>query len=103
MVGAVLVDETDEIMLITSAGVLVRTEVEQIREMGRATQGVTLINCDEGDLLTGVKRVVESDLAESDDEEDRNTAIVDNGVDEINEDDQNDIQLSDDDRPADER
>ena len=103
VVGAVLVDETDEIMLITSAGVLVRTEVEQIREMGRATQGVTLINCDEGDLLTGVKRVVESDLDESDDEEDRNTAIVDNGVDEINEDDQNDIQLSDDDRPADER
>ena len=103
VVGAVLVDETDEIMLITSAGVLVRTEVEQIREMGRATQGVTLINCDEGDLLTGVKRVVESDLDESDDDKDRNTAIVDNGVDEINEDDQNDIQLSDDDRPADER
>ena len=103
LVGAVLVDETDEIMLITSAGVLVRTEVEQIREMGRATQGVTLINCDEGDLLTGVKRVVESDLDESDDDKDRNTAIVDNGVDEINEDDQNDIQLSDDDRPADER
>lgn len=68
VVGAVLVEESDEIMLITSAGVLVRTEVEQIREMGRATQGVTLINCDEGDFLTGVKRVVESDLDEADDE-----------------------------------
>ncbi|WP_048767911.1 DNA gyrase subunit A [Oligella urethralis] len=65
VVGAVLVEEADEIMLITSAGVLVRTTVEQIREMGRATQGVTLINCDEGDFLTGVKRVVESDLDES--------------------------------------
>ena len=64
VVGAVLVDEEDEIMLITSAGVLVRTEVEQIREMGRATQGVTLINCDEDDFLTGIKRVVESDLDE---------------------------------------
>ena len=53
-------------MLITSAGVLVRTEVEQIREMGRATQGVTLISCDDGDFLTGVKRVVESDLDDSD-------------------------------------
>ena len=52
-------------------------------------------------LLTGVKRVVESDLDESDDEEDRNTAIVDNGVDEINEDDRMTFN-SDDDR-ADER
>lgn len=68
VVGAVLVDEGDEIMLITSAGVLVRTEVEQIREMGRATQGVTLISCDDGDFLTGVKRVVESDLDDDSEE-----------------------------------
>lgn len=70
VVGAVLVDESDEIMLITSAGVLVRTEVEQIREMGRSTQGVTLISCDDGDFLTGVKRVVESDLDDDSDESD---------------------------------
>ncbi|SUA60240.1 DNA gyrase subunit A [Oligella urethralis] len=73
VVGAVLVEEADEIMLITSAGVLVRTTVEQIREMGRATQGVTLINCDEGDFLTGVKRVVESDLDESESAEEAST------------------------------
>ncbi|MDO5666402.1 MAG: DNA gyrase subunit A [Alcaligenaceae bacterium] len=93
VVGAVLVEESDEIMLITSAGVLVRTEVEQIREMGRATQGVTLISCDEGDFLTGVKRVVESDLDESDDE----NGIDDPDLDEVEaeEQDQDQNQLSD--------
>jgi len=63
-VGAVLVDPADEIMLITTGGVLVRTRVSEIREMGRATQGVTLINIDEGTHLAGVQRVVESDTEE---------------------------------------
>lgn len=62
LVGAVLVRESDEIMLITNAGVLVRTRVDEIREMGRATQGVTLINVDEDSKLSGVYRVVESDV-----------------------------------------
>ena len=66
VVGAVLVNPSDEIMLITSAGVLVRTRVSEIREMGRATQGVTLINIDQDSYLSGVRRVVESD---ADDEE----------------------------------
>ncbi len=61
VVGAVLVTPTDEIMLITTGGVLVRTRVSEIREMGRATQGVTLINVDDGSTLSGVRRVVESD------------------------------------------
>jgi DNA gyrase subunit A len=61
VVGAVLVVPTDEIMLITTGGVLVRTRVAEIREMGRATQGVTLINVDENSTLSGVRRVVESD------------------------------------------
>ena len=65
VVAAVLVNARDEIMLITTGGVLVRTRVSEIREMGRATQGVTLISVDEGTRLTGVQRVVESD---SDDE-----------------------------------
>jgi len=65
LVGAVLVSESDEIMLITTAGVLVRTRVAEIREMGRATQGVTLISVDDGSKLSGVRRVVESD-ADSD-------------------------------------
>ena len=61
VVAAVLVETRDEIMLITTGGVLVRTRVSEIREMGRATQGVTLISVDEGTRLTGVQRVVESD------------------------------------------
>jgi len=61
VVGAVLVNTSDEIMLITTGGVLVRTRVSEIREMGRATQGVTLISVDDGSHLSGVRRVVESD------------------------------------------
>jgi len=61
VVGAVLANATDEIMLITTGGVLVRTRVAEIREMGRATQGVTLISIDDGSMLSGVRRVVESD------------------------------------------
>jgi DNA gyrase subunit A len=48
-------------MLITSAGVLVRTRVAEVREMGRATQGVTLIAIDEGSRLSGLQRIAESD------------------------------------------
>jgi DNA gyrase subunit A len=54
-------------MLITTGGVLVRTRVAEIREMGRATQGVTLINVDEGTQLSGLQRIAESD-DEGDDE-----------------------------------
>lgn len=61
VVGAVLVNPSDEIMLITTGGVLVRTRVAEVREMGRATQGVTLISVDDGSTLCGVRRVVESD------------------------------------------
>ncbi len=64
VVGAVLVSSSDEIMLITTGGVLVRTKVAGIREMGRATQGVTLINVDDGFMLSGLRRVVESDADE---------------------------------------
>jgi DNA gyrase subunit A len=61
VVAATLVREDDEIMLITTGGVLIRTRVAEIREMGRATQGVTLIALDEGTTLSGVQRIVESD------------------------------------------
>ena len=61
VVAAILVEEKDQIMLITTGGVLVRTRVSEIRVMGRATQGVTLINVDEGTTLSGVQRVVETD------------------------------------------
>jgi DNA gyrase subunit A len=61
VVAATLVHEDDQLMLITTGGVLVRTRVAEIRQMGRATQGVTLISLDDGTQLSGVQRVVESD------------------------------------------
>ena len=61
VVAATLVQAEDEIMLITDTGVLVRTRVAEIREMGRATQGVTLIGLDDGAKLSGLQRIVEND------------------------------------------
>ena len=61
VVAARLVRDEDEIMLITTGGVLIRTRVREIRELGRATQGVTLIALDEGEKLAGLEKVVESD------------------------------------------
>ncbi len=61
VVAATLVHVDDEIMLITDKGVLVRTRVSEIRELGRATQGVTLIGLDAGSQLSGLQRIVEND------------------------------------------
>ncbi len=61
VVAATLVEPSDEIMLITNGGVLIRTRVKEIREMGRATQGVTLISLGEGEKLVGLQRIVESE------------------------------------------
>lgn len=61
VVAATLVHADDEIMLITDKGVLVRTRVGEIRELGRATQGVTLIALDDGSKLSGLQRIVEND------------------------------------------
>jgi len=68
VVAATLVRAEDEIMLITDTGVLVRTRVAEIRELGRATQGVTLIALDDGARLSGLQRIVENDApGEADD------------------------------------
>jgi DNA gyrase subunit A len=56
-------------MLITDKGVLVRTRVSEIRELGRATQGVTLIGLDEGSKLSGLQRIVENDANPSEAED----------------------------------
>ncbi len=68
VVAACLVRASDEIMLITDTGVLVRTRVEEIRELGRATQGVTLIALDEGAQLIQVQPVTEPDEGADDGE-----------------------------------
>jgi len=61
VVAAKLVNDDDEIMLITTGGVLIRTRVKEIRELGRATQGVKLINLGEGEKLSGLEKIVETD------------------------------------------
>ena len=66
VVAATLVRPEDEIMLITDKGLLVRTRVAEIRELGRATQGVTLIALDDGAKLSGLQRIVENDAGAAD-------------------------------------
>ena len=61
VVAATLVAESDEVMLITTGGVLIRTRVSEIRSLGRSTQGVTLINLGEGEKLSGLQRLLDSD------------------------------------------
>ncbi|HYG31951.1 MAG TPA: DNA gyrase subunit A, partial [Methylophilaceae bacterium] len=65
VVAARLVNDEDEIMLITTGGVLIRTRVKEIRELGRATQGVTLINLGQGEKLSGLEKVIETDDEEA--------------------------------------
>jgi DNA gyrase subunit A len=61
VVAAALVEPEDEVMLISTGGVLIRTKVKSIREMSRSTQGVTLINLDAGETLAGLERVAEKE------------------------------------------
>src|SRR5437762_3333083 len=61
VVAAALVRPGDQVMLISTSGVLIRTKVSSIREMSRSTQGVTLINLDQGEKLAGLERVVETE------------------------------------------
>ena len=69
VVAAQLVEEDDQIMLITQGGTLVRTRISEVRVVGRATQGVTLIGLDEDDVLSGVQKVMIS-VDEEDEAED---------------------------------
>ena len=69
LIGAALVNPTDDLMLITDGGVLIRTKVEQIRETGRAAQGVRLINLDDGQNLVSIEPIAESDDDEVAEEE----------------------------------
>ena len=69
VVGAVLVGGTDEVLLLTAAGVLVRTAVTEIGIRSRVTQGVRLINLDVGDQLVGIDLVGDLAVAEMEPEE----------------------------------
>ena len=65
LVAAQIVGDDDDIMLITTGGVLIRTRIAEIRDMGRATQGVRLISLGEGEKLAGLQKIVEREDEEN--------------------------------------
>ena len=75
LVAATLVSNSDDLMLITSGGVLIRTKVDQVRETGRAAQGVRLINLDEGEQLVSLVRVAETEEDEAADPADESASL----------------------------
>ena len=87
VVGAVLVNDNDEIMLITNGGILVRTRVKEISVVGRNTQGVTVIRLDKGEKVVGVDRIEglgdeEEDDADADFDENAEITNTDQGAEE---------------------
>ena len=80
--GAELVQDDDEMMLITSSGTLVRTKVEEVSVMGRNTQGVRLIRLGDDEQLTGMARIANIQAAAGIEVEDSETdeAITDEAV-----------------------
>jgi DNA gyrase subunit A len=80
VVAATLVHSDDEIMLIGTNGVLIRTRVNEIREMSRATQGVTLINLGKGETLAGLSRIAEQEGVEGEDGEEGMDDVADDAA-----------------------
>ncbi|MDW6092859.1 DNA topoisomerase (ATP-hydrolyzing) subunit A [Vibrio rhizosphaerae] len=74
VVGAVQVDSGDEFMMITNAGTLVRTRVGEVSQVGRNTQGVTLIRTAEDEKVVGLQRIEEVEDADID------ASVVDESV-----------------------
>ena len=68
LVAAQIVGDDDEIMLITTGGVLIRTRIAELRDRGRATQGVRLINLGDGEKLAGLEKIMEPDVEENGEE-----------------------------------
>jgi DNA gyrase subunit A len=71
LVGMKLVKDNDEIMLITSEGVVIRMEVNEISILGRATQGVRLMRCMDGTHVVGLARIEKDEADEADDDENK--------------------------------
>ncbi|MCE1782032.1 DNA gyrase subunit A, partial [Enterobacter hormaechei] len=68
VIGAIQVEPTDQIMMITDAGTLVRTRVSEVSVVGRNTQGVTLIRTAEDEKVVGLQRVAEPEDDEDDED-----------------------------------
>ncbi|HJV07846.1 MAG TPA: DNA gyrase subunit A [Chromobacteriaceae bacterium] len=75
LVAASLVEDSDDVMLITTGGVLIRTKVAEVRETGRSAQGVRLINLDEGEKLIGLEKVAEGEGDEDEIDAEAETAV----------------------------
>lgn len=81
LVGAVLVDESDELMLITDGGTLVRTRTDEISILGRNTQGVRVIRPSENEKVIGLDRIASlTDEEENDADEDASQDISDGAL-----------------------
>ncbi|MNP26992.1 DNA gyrase subunit A [compost metagenome] len=73
VIDAIQVEDTDQIMLITNGGTLVRTRVAEVSVIGRNTGGVRLIRTGEDETVVGLQRIAESD-------EEENDALVTEGI-----------------------
>jgi DNA gyrase subunit A len=78
LVGLVGVEETDDLMITCESGVTIRMKVSAIREAGRATQGVKLINIDEGDKIAAIARIAEQDTDADENTDSNGTAAGNN-------------------------
>jgi DNA gyrase subunit A len=76
LVGLLAVDEKDDLMITCKSGITIRMKVEHIREAGRATQGVKLINLDEGDEIAAIARIEEQDEDDIETEEGASDATI---------------------------
>ena len=84
LVRAIPVMDGDEFMLITNGATLIRSRTDEVRVMGRNTQGVTLIKLSKGELLAGMQRIEELPDAELFGEiEELETAIIENSHDDM--------------------
>lgn len=66
LVGLLRVEESDDLMITCRSGITIRMEVSSIRQAGRATQGVRLINLDEGDEIAAIARISEQEMEDVD-------------------------------------
>ncbi|TMO98080.1 DNA gyrase subunit A [Pseudoalteromonas sp. S3260] len=83
VVGAVQVDDNDEIMIISNRGTLVRTRVNEVSTVGRNTQGVILIRTIDEEQVVGLQRIEEIEVTESDLVDIEDVETVDTVIDEV--------------------
>jgi DNA gyrase subunit A len=76
LVGLLAIEEQEDLMISCKSGITIRMKVSSIREAGRATQGVKLINIEENDQIAAIARIAEQE----DDEEEAITDTIDNTV-----------------------